>query len=93
MCRAEDYSVVIHGDFKKTLSLIGERVNIFFLDPPYNKDLWEDAMLMIKELDLLAEGGIIVCEHRSRQELDDEVAGFEKVKERNYGKVVLSLYR
>ena len=44
MCRAGEYSEVIHGDFKKTLSMINEKVNVFFLDPPYYKDLWEPAM-------------------------------------------------
>jgi 16S rRNA G966 N2-methylase RsmD len=95
MCRAEDYSVVIHGDFKKALAQIsgsGEMVNVFFLDPPYNKELWEPAMELIRENDLLAEGGMIVCEHRKQNELPDELAGFKKIKERVYGKVVLSIY-
>ena len=95
MCRAEEYSVVIHGDFKKALSQIAhtdEKVNVFFLDPPYYKDLWEPAMELIRENDLLAGGGMIVCEHRKEQELPEQMAGYEKVKERKYGKVVLSIY-
>lgn len=95
MCRAEDYSVVIHGDFKRALSQIeqeGETVNVYFLDPPYYKDLWEPAMELIREKDLLTEGGMIVCEHRKEQELPGQMAGFEKAKERKYGKVVLSIY-
>jgi len=95
MCRAEEYSVVIHGDFKKALSQIAhtdEKVNVFFLDPPYYKDLWESAMELIRENDLLAGGGMIVCEHRKEQELPEQLAGYEKVKERKYGKVVLSIY-
>ena len=69
-----------------------EKVNVFFLDPPYYKDLWEPAMELIRENDLLAGGGMIVCEHRKEQELPEQLAGYEKVKERKYGKVVLSIY-
>lgn len=92
MCRAEEYSAIIHGDFKKTLSRIEEKVDFFFLDPPYDKDLWGKAMQIIKDEDLLEEGGWIVCEHRSQVQLDDDLCGFEKTKERRYGKVVLSIF-
>lgn len=92
MCRAGEYSRVIQGDYRKALSMISEKVDIFFLDPPYDRNLWEKAMQGIREEDLLREGGMIVCEHRKENLLEDEIAGFEKYKERRYGKVVLSIY-
>lgn len=92
MCRGEEYSVIIHGDYKKTLSRIEEKVDFFFLDPPYDKGLWEKAMQIIRDEQLLAEGGWIICEHRLENQLAENLCGFEKTKERRYGKVVLSIF-
>ena len=96
MCRAEEYSVIVKGDFKKCISqieLAGDKIDIFFLDPPYDKGLWTKAIDAIKEADILAEGGVIVCEHYKEIELPEEISGFTRVKDRAYGKVVLSFYK
>ena len=39
-----------------------EKFNIIFLDPPYNTTLLRDALVGIKNADILAAGGIIVAE-------------------------------
>lgn len=96
MCRAEEYSVIVKGDFKKCISqidLAGDKIDIFFLDPPYDKGLWTKAIDAIKEADILAEGGVIVCEHYKEIELPEEISGFTRAKDRAYGKVVLSFYK
>jgi len=91
-CRAEDRSEIIHSDYRKALSKMEVQADIFFLDPPYKKDLWEKSMEMIAELGLLAPGGVIAAEHQRDKELPDEIACFKKTKERRYGTVVLSLF-
>lgn len=91
-CKAEEYSVVYAGDFRQSLQKIKDKVDVFLLDPPYEAGYYEDAFESIADLDLLAEDGIIVAEHRSDLELPDEIAGFEKIKERKYGHIVLSIY-
>ena len=92
MCRAEEYSKIIQGDYRKVLAGISDNIDIFLLDPPYDRNLWAKAMALISELELLAEDGMIVCEHRKENELPEEISGFKKIKVRNYGKVVLSIY-
>lgn len=92
MCRANDKSVVIPGEYQKVLQRIGEKVDVFFLDPPYKDGLMEDCISMIYELDLLAEDGIIMAEHGKEEELPDVIAGFEKIKERKYGAIVITIY-
>ena len=42
---------------------------------------------------LLAEDGVIICEHRKEEDLPEEIHGFVKQKERRYGIVKLSIYR
>lgn len=92
MCGANDKAVVIPGEYQKVLQRIGEKVDVFFLDPPYKDGLMEDCISMIYELDLLAEDGIIMAEHGKDEELPDTIAGFEKIKERKYGTIVITIY-
>ena len=94
-CRAEEWSEIIPGDFEKCLLRIKEsreKVNIFILDPPYKKGLYDKCFGLIRELDLLAEDGIIVAEHKREDLFPDELEGFVKLKDRNYGTITLSVY-
>ncbi len=91
-CQAEEEAIVYSGDFRRNLEKINQKVDIFFVDPPYEAGFYLDIFEKIHELDLLADDGIIVAEHRKREELPETVAGFEKIKERRYGQVVLSIY-
>ena len=95
MCKADEWSTVIPGDFEKVLTRLGERgekIDIFFLDPPYKKGLYERCFELIREFDLLAEEGIIIAEHNVRDKLAEELYGFEIIKERSYGTVAISIY-
>lgn len=92
ICRADEYSVVMHGDYKKTLSRIEEKIDIIFLDPPYKNHVFKDVMRIIKNNNMLNENGMTVCEHEKEFLMPEELCGFSKIKERNYGKVVLSFY-
>lgn len=91
-CRAEDRSVICFGSYEKVLNKISEPVDIFFLDPPYKKGLYEDCIQIISELELLSEEGIIVTEHDTRDEFPEEIAGFIKLKERSYGSKTITIY-
>ncbi len=94
-CKAEEWSVVIPGDFEKCLSRIadgGEKVDVFIIDPPYKKGLYDRCLELIRDLDILAEYGIIVCEHKREDEFPDEFMGFRKLKDRHYGTITLSIY-
>lgn len=91
-CKAEGYSKILQGDFVRALSRIREKVDVFIIDPPYGEGTEIRAMEKIAELDLLADEGKIVVEHQKRDELPEEIAGFTKVKEKKYGRVVLSIY-
>ena len=92
ICKAVDCSRVIAGSFEKTLSMIPEKADIIFLDPPYKKGLLEPCFEKIYDLNLLNEGGIIVAEHGAGEEAPDSAAGFNKIKERKYGMILVSLY-
>ncbi len=95
MCKAEDWSIIIPGSYEKALNRLaekGEKVDIFFLDPPYSQGLYDNCFKLIRELDLLAEDGIILAEHDSRDEFPDEYEGFTKQKDKSYGNIAFSIY-
>ena len=91
-CNATEYSVVLAGDYTKNLARINEKLDIIFLDPPYEDGLYDNCFKLIDEYDLLNEDGIIVAEHNSSEEMPDELYGFTKVKERKYGTIIISIY-
>lgn len=92
-CRAEDSAILIAGDYMKALKKIDEKVDIFFIDPPYHAGLYDKALSEIDSLDLLADEGIIVAEHEKMTDLPEHIGGLELFKRKKYGKICLSLYR
>ena len=81
------------GDFRKVLPGLSGTFDVILMDPPYNKGLLDEALEIISEHGLLAEGGVIVCEHRKEEDIPDQIGTLTKEKERRYGIVKLSIYR
>lgn len=91
-CQADRKATVLSGDFRKILQNMNASVDLILLDPPYGKNLLPECLELIGKYGCLAEGGLIAAEHRKEEILPPELAGFEKIKERKYGTVVLSIY-
>lgn len=91
-CVADEKSIIYQGDYQKVLSKIQEKVDIVLLDPPYKKGLMENCLFLIQNLDILSEDGIIVAEHSHDEVLEDVYGKLYKIKERKYGKIVITLY-
>ena len=62
--------------------------DLIVLDPPYKSGLYEKVLEKIYERDLLAEEGIIVCEHATEDTF--EYANFEVFDEKRYGNIMLT---
>lgn len=54
-CKAEEKALILAGDAERVLSQIREKVDIVFLDPPFQKGLVEKCFETISGLDLIAE--------------------------------------
>lgn len=67
-----------------------KKYDIIFLDPPYAENLLENALEKIIKFDILAEGGIIICETASEKHVKEVVAPYEIIKEYKYGKIRLT---
>ena len=70
----------------------GEKFDLIFLDPPYDTGLLDKALENVVQFDILAEGGIIVCESRREKVLPQLRAPYHLLTERNYGKIKITLY-
>lgn len=82
---------VVQADAISFLHTCG-KFDLIFIDPPYDSGLAEKALLTIKEIDILSEGGIIVCETRKETPTPELEAPYVKRKEYRYGKIKLSVY-
>lgn len=91
-CKAEAISNILLGDYRNVLAQIREKVDIVFIDPPYREKLWEDALDLLSEKELMNPEGIVVLEHPREVEFPQEICNFRKIKEGRYGTVVLSIY-
>ena len=82
---------VVQGDAVGFLRS-GGKFDLIFIDPPYDSELAEIALKTIKEIDILSEGGIIVCETRREKLLPQLDSPYRMRKEYRYGKVKLTVY-
>ena len=80
------------GDYRAVLSKLNEPLDLVFLDPPYQMELWENVLAILQERKLVKKGGTVVLEHPRNHSFPEEMYGFRKIKERRYGTVVLSIY-
>ncbi len=76
-------SKVVCGDFRDLIRGDNNKYDIIFLDPPYASDYIHQCLVEIQRKELLANGGIIVCE-TTKDKLFD-TSGFKVRKEAVYG--------
>ena len=83
---------VFQTDYLSYLSTTRETFDIIFLDPPYAENFLEKALQKISEIDILSEGGIIVCERSREKVLPATVGQLICSKDYCYGKTAVNLY-
>ena len=69
----------------------GEKFDIIFLDPPYNRNFIEPVLTAIVEKELLAGGGIVVLESDDT-DFSGEKEGLSVLKQRKYGRTYITVY-
>ena len=94
--RVENESITLNTDFKSavlSLGRQGEKFTIIFMDPPYYKNMFIDALSSVDENNLLEEDGIIVVEHDTKDSFPDNVGRLYKNREKKYGNTTLTFYK
>ncbi|MBQ2677566.1 MAG: 16S rRNA (guanine(966)-N(2))-methyltransferase RsmD [Firmicutes bacterium] len=92
-CRMEDRAVTSVCDFRKAVAQLAEPVDIVFLDPPYETGMLQECIEILAGSGKVKKGGLIVAEHPKTEDLPDEYFGFEKIREKKYGMIMVTIYR
>lgn len=82
---------VLQQDALSYLNACG-KFDLIFVDPPYDAELYEPVLEKINAIDILSDGGIILCEARREKALPEMRAPYFKRREYHYGRVKLGLY-
>jgi len=64
-----------------------------YFDPPYQSNLYQPVLNLIKEYNLLTDSGEIAVEHNPKFWQDIEIKGLEISRYKNYGKTTLVFYQ
>ena len=94
--RVENESTTLNIDFKSAVTSLGrqgEKFTIIFMDPPYYKNMFIDALSSVDENNLLEEDGIIVVEHDTKDSFPENVGRLYKSREKKYGNTTLTFYK
>ena len=93
--KMEERSKVMTLDVYKAIKLLGNekaKFDIVFLDPPYNMNFIAKTIQNIEEFDIIAEEGIVVCEHHINEQAPEQVGSLTKVRIKEYGETLYSFY-
>ncbi len=91
--RLADRATIQTIEAMRFLDRCRESFDVIVMDPPYHENLLNVTLQRISEIDILSEGGIIVCERPALLELPSQYRTFTKTKDYRYGKTGLTVYR
>ena len=83
----------VRADYLTYLKGCRESFRLIFLDPPYAEKYLENAIKCISEIDILAEGGILITERPLGKPLAADFPGLVASKDYHYGKTAITLFR
>lgn len=76
------------GDSLKVLKKLDEKFDTIYVDPPYQKGLYNDVVKTIKEKELLKKDGILILEHLNGEEI--ELCDLQLLKQKTYGNKIVT---
>jgi 16S rRNA (guanine966-N2)-methyltransferase len=92
-CRLSDRAIILQWDIIKNLNRLkkfGMEFDIVFMDPPYNKDTIRPALQNLAACGALKNEALVIIEHGKSEAIPEDVAGFELIDQRKYGKTLVS---
>lgn len=91
--RLQDRATVVQSDYLQFLQTTAQQYDLIFLDPPYAEKFLENAIRCISEIDILSNGGIIICERPAEKAIPVDWPGLIPSKDYRYGKTAIKLFR
>lgn len=96
-CRAEENCRLLLGDAVSVVDRLarkGERFQIIFLDPPYNKNMIQSVLLKDAFAEILAEDALIVAEHSAHDDIEQDMPEcYEAFRNCKYGETLITFIR
>ena len=81
---------VLHLDFRTLLCRVEGKFGLIFCDPPYKEEYLKEILSIVKERELLTEGGLVIYE----SERDESGAeGWTLFDSRRYGRVKITMWQ
>ncbi len=90
--RAQVWVIPVARALRK-LATAGEKFDLIFLDPPYERGLVKTTLEAIGTTDLLTAGGRVVVEHSPREAVRPNYGALLLNDQRRYGDTLLSFFR
>lgn len=92
--RNEEKSIILKKNYANTLEYLKEsklKLDVIFLDPPYESDFYYKSLELIKEYELLNDEGIIILETDNKERIIDcvDTKYYDIYDIRRYGRVYL----
>ncbi|MCR5553584.1 MAG: 16S rRNA (guanine(966)-N(2))-methyltransferase RsmD [bacterium] len=84
---------IIVSDYVDALYMIKEKLDLVFLDPPYDSNFGEKALYLLAKENKLNNGATIVFEHNNKKDLQTLPKGCIISKTKNYGDVVVEFIK
>lgn len=94
--KLKEKATVMKGDFSdnlRNLSEKGKKFTLILLDPPYRQGMEKEAVKLIEKYSLFTENTTVLTEHGFDDKMPDRIGVFEKIKEKKYGTVGVTLYK
>ena len=91
-CRAQEACTVVKGNAVNVAARFagqGERFDIAFCDPPYNKGWIEQIISLFPDNAFLKDGGYLIVERSAHNELPPLPTCLENVREQKYGETYI----
>jgi 16S rRNA (guanine966-N2)-methyltransferase len=92
-CQVEDRSELLFKDVNQAIGLLkgkGERFDLIFMDPPYEKGLIQKTIERLATERIYHDDSILVIEHHRREPLFDISDSWNLTRQRRIGATVLS---
>lgn len=88
-----DKAVVRQSSYSALMGMApGPKFDLVYIDPPFNSNLFEEALNFLVENGLVVNGAVIIVEAPKGQKLPEKVGDFT-AKTKNYGQITLTVYR
>lgn len=93
--RFQEESLVIRGDAKRAIEQLKEgqkKFDLVFLDPPYAQTKLYDLAELLIQMDLVADGAILVVEHEKSVQVEENIPSAELYRTEKYGSLCVSFF-